>query len=361
MEDWTGPAPYPRDGTIGWPRRPGPRTARATGLHHGRPARSHPEACRNVPLRRPAARATANSKPQRRRGRREQHSWCFPLRPLRLCGLLFAVVAVRSPRLQLPRYPRCRPVSMTTVEAVTARPAVPQPAAVETTAALTWPLYAVVLSSARHRGRAPVGHLVAQHHRPRQLLERASPARAAGRDRGRYQLRLAGPPHHLRRNLRPARRVGAILGIPGTARRLGDDLGHLRHDRVGPVRQLVAQRLRPRRQDREPAPHGARPRHDLGRAGRHAHGPGSAEPRHGPGPNPEARLGLRDRRRHPRHHGRHADLRVCQPAEPHAQSPLLPGRRRGVPYLPRGLRTRRAAPLARNHHRRPCTPRSCWR
>ncbi len=37
---------------------------------------------------------------------------------------------------------------MTTVEAVTARPPVPQPAAVETTAALTWPLYAVVLSSA---------------------------------------------------------------------------------------------------------------------------------------------------------------------------------------------------------------------
>ena len=37
---------------------------------------------------------------------------------------------------------------MTTVEAVTARPPVPQPAAVETTAALTWPLYAVVFSSA---------------------------------------------------------------------------------------------------------------------------------------------------------------------------------------------------------------------
>jgi len=79
----------------------------------------------------------------------------------------------------------------------------------------------------------------------------------------------------------PERRAESVRsGASRATRRMGHHLGHLRDDHVGPVRQLVAQRLRARRQDREPAAHGARPRHDFHRARCDAHGSGCTKPGH---------------------------------------------------------------------------------
>ena len=72
---------------------------------------------------------------------------------------------------------------------------------------------------------------------------------------------------------------GAILGIPRAARRLGLHLGRVRHGHVGTVRRLVAQRLRPRRQDHQPAAYAARRRHRRHPVRRDADGAGLAEPR----------------------------------------------------------------------------------
>ena len=59
----------------------------------------------------------------------------------------------------------------------------------------------------------------------------------------------------------PLRAVSVrIWGLRGTARRLHLGLGRARHARVGAVRRLVAQRLRPRRPHHQPAAHGARRR-----------------------------------------------------------------------------------------------------
>ena len=49
--------------------------------------------------------------------------------------------------------------------------------------------------------------------------------------------------------------------LPRSARSLHRGLGRHRHAHLRPLRQLVARRLRPRRQDRQPAPHPAHPRH----------------------------------------------------------------------------------------------------
>ena len=50
-----------------------------------------------------------------------------------------------------------------------------------------------------------------------------------------------------------AARARALLGLPRAARRVGLHLGRVRDADLGAVRRLVAQHLRPRRQDSEPA------------------------------------------------------------------------------------------------------------
>ncbi len=128
----------------------------------------------------------------------------------------------------------------------------------------------------------------------------------------------------------PARRVGALLGFPRAAGRLGHHLGHLRDDHFRPVRQLVARRLWARREDHEPPAHGPRPRDDLRGSRRHAHGARGAEPGHGRRRGTEARLRVRLRRRTARGHGGDDDLGVRQPAEQYAPAALLPGGGRGL-------------------------------
>ena len=75
--------------------------------------------------------------------------------------------------------------------------------------------------------------------------------------------------HHLRPRPRTARRLRQRPRPPRSARRLPRRLGRRRHAHLRALRQLVAQRLRPRRQDRQPAAHPADPRHPRRRR-RHA-------------------------------------------------------------------------------------------
>ena len=89
-----------------------------------------------------------------------------------------------------------------------------------------------------------------------------------------------------------ARHGGALLGIPRAVRRVGVHLGRVRDADVGAVRRLVAQRLRPRREDHQPAAHAARGRHRRDSIRRDAHGARLAEPRGRRPPACSARLYL---------------------------------------------------------------------
>ena len=182
----------------------------------------------------------------------------------------------------------------------------------------------------RHRRGHSLGHLLAQDRRPGHVLDPPAPRGTVRRHRRGCELRLAGAAHHLRRLHPPARRVGALLGFPRAAGRLGHHLGHLRDDHFRPVRQLVARRLWARREDHEPPAHGPRPRDDLRGSRRHAHGARGAEPGHGRRRGTEARLRVRLRRRTARGHGGDDDLGVRQPAEQYAPAALLPGGGRGL-------------------------------
>ena len=71
-----------------------------------------------------------------------------------------------------------------------------------------------------------------------------------------------------------------LLGLPRAARRVGLHLGRVRDAHLGAVRRLVAQRLRPRREDHQPAAHAAGRRHRRDPVRRDADGAGLAEPRH---------------------------------------------------------------------------------
>ena len=75
------------------------------------------------------------------------------------------------------------------------------------------------------------------------------------------------------------RHGGPVLGIPRAARRVGLHLGRLRDGHLGAVRRLVAQRVRPRRQDHQPAAHAARRGHRGDSVRCDADGAGVAEPR----------------------------------------------------------------------------------
>ena len=62
-----------------------------------------------------------------------------------------------------------------------------------------------------------------------------------------------------------ARSLGERPRLSRASRRLHRRLGWHRNDHFGPVRQLVARRVRSRRQDCQPTPHTADPRHSLRR------------------------------------------------------------------------------------------------
>ncbi len=128
--------------------------------------------------------------------------------------------------------------------------------------------------------RDHVGHLVAHHHRARHVLVAAAHGDLPRRHRGRRHQRMARAAHHLRRCARDARGVGALLeDLLRAARRVGVHLGHVRDAHVGALRRLVAQRVRPRRRDPEPAACGARVRHRGHPARRPAHDAGAPESR----------------------------------------------------------------------------------
>ena len=90
-------------------------------------------------------------------------------------------------------------------------------------------------------------------------------SRAAHRDLRlrRARRHLLGVPDfldHLRPECGAARRQRPHLGAARTARRVHLGVGRRRDARLGAVRRLVAQRLRPRRENHQPAAHGARRR-----------------------------------------------------------------------------------------------------
>src|SRR6266498_45013 len=121
------------------------------------------------------------------------------------------------------------------------------------------------------RGRRDLGHLVAPLDRPRHVLDSGPPGDLSGRRPRRTVVRLARAQDELRRHARRAGRRRGLLGLARAARRLGRHLGLDCDDRVGAARQLVAQRVRPRREGSVPTPHGPRPRLRRDRARRLPH------------------------------------------------------------------------------------------
>ena len=91
---------------------------------------------------------------------------------------------------------------------------------------------------------------------------------------GGHLLRLSDSAHHAAPRLAAAGRVGHAVGIPRTAGRVPGRLGRHRHAHLRALRRLVAQRLWARREDPQPAAHGAGRRH-VRRARRRA----DADPR----------------------------------------------------------------------------------
>ena len=75
------------------------------------------------------------------------------------------------------------------------------------------------------------------------------------------RLRLSDLPHDLQPQCGTERGHRPGPRLQRSARRLSRRVGRSRHDHLSPVRQLVAQRLRPRRQNHQPAPHHPGPRH----------------------------------------------------------------------------------------------------
>src|SRR5205807_1334844 len=82
-----------------------------------------------------------------------------------------------------------------------------------------------------------------------------------GRRARRVVVRLAGAANDVRGTVGGARGERAVLGVPRAAGRVARHLGRAGDDHVGAVRQLVAQRVRPRRQGPVATPRDPRARH----------------------------------------------------------------------------------------------------
>src|SRR2546426_958355 len=136
---------------------------------------------------------------------------------------------------------------------------------------ITVPALAFLLCGARiheRRGRRHVGHFLAPLDRARHLLDPGSPGDLRRWRARRRLVRLARPADQLRRDSGRASGERVVLGLSRCARRLGVHLGRHRDDCLGAVRQLVAQRLRTRRQSPVASARDPRPRlhrHPTGR------------------------------------------------------------------------------------------------
>ena len=124
-----------------------------------------------------------------------------------------------------------------------------------------WFLYAVLFASTS----VIVGVIwdISWHriHRPRHVLDAGAPRDLSRRHRRRPDVRLGRADDDFRGSADERGCGGPLLGIPRAARRVGLHLGRVRDAHLGAVRRLVAQRLRARREDRQPAAHAARGRH----------------------------------------------------------------------------------------------------
>src|SRR5665213_2661969 len=104
-----------------------------------------------------------------------------------------------------------------------------------------------------------LGHFVAPEHRAGLILESRARDDLPGRSGAGYGVRLAGFKKHLLARSWRAGRHCRRLGISRPSGRVGCDLGRVYNAAFRPVRQLVAQRLRPGRANHQPASRGAGP------------------------------------------------------------------------------------------------------
>ena len=118
--------------------------------------------------------------------------------------------------------------------------------------------------------RRLLGHLVASLDRPRHVLVGAAHGDLRLRHPRGHLLRLPDFHDDVRAEPGAERRQRPHLGIVGSVGRVHLGLGRRRHAGVGAVRRLVAQRLRARRADHQPAAHGAG-RGVLRHRARHGH------------------------------------------------------------------------------------------
>ena len=178
--------------------------------------------------------------------------------------------------------------------------------------------------------RRHLGHLVAPVDRPRHVLDAGAHGDLSRRHRRGAHLRLGGAHDDVRRLRRGARIGRPLLGLPRAVRRVGLHLGRVRHGHLGAVRRLVAQRLRPRREDHQPSAHAAGGRHRRHPVRRDADGARVAEPRDRRPPPPGTPVSAR--RRPPAPAGRDGRHRA-HAALGHAPGALLPGERGRVHLL----------------------------
>ncbi len=136
--------------------------------------------------------------------------------------------------------------------------------------------------------------------RPRLVLDPGAHRDPGRRDHRRAVRRAAHPHDDAAPGLRAPARRDRRVGLPGSVRRVPRGVGCRDDGRVGPVRQLVAQRVWPGRQDPEPAAHGADARDPGGRSRRRAARARGDEPRVRAGPGAARPRDVRDRRRGPR-------------------------------------------------------------
>ena len=145
--------------------------------------------------------------------------------------------------------------------------------------------------------RRLLGYLVAPLDRARLVLDAGAPRHLCLRSAGWPVIRLLDP----HRDVQPApgtwRRRRSHLGSVGARRGVHLGLGRCRHAGVGAIRRLVAQRLRPRRQDHQSAAHDPGGRVFRHRARHCDVDAGVHEPGNGPGA-PRASMAVPLRRRH---------------------------------------------------------------
>ena len=150
------------------------------------------------------------------------------------------------------------------------------------------------------------------------------------RHNGGHHLRLPYAGQHLRGLRKAQGRVRQRPRLPRSTRCVHRRMGRHRHAHLRPVRQLVARRLRPRRQNRQPTPHAPHPRH--------------------PSRIAVGVLFLDPRRNEPRHRRRFT-LESSDLQEPAASLPLHRRPHRQRPdVLPHGVHLGRPAALGHRLH-----------